>query len=69
MRHISNSRKRVQRPRCCMDKDIGSAEAGKHADIVAVPGNPLEDISVMKRVDFVMKGGRVYKGGAQAASP
>jgi len=52
-----------------MDKDVGSVEAGKYADIVAVPGNPLEDISVMKRVDFVMKGGRVYRGGTQPASP
>jgi imidazolonepropionase-like amidohydrolase len=52
-----------------MDKDIGGIEAGKYADIVAVPGNPLDDISVMKRVDFVMKGGRVYKHGAQPASP
>ncbi|MGN6512920.1 MAG: amidohydrolase family protein [Lysobacteraceae bacterium] len=44
-----------------MDKDVGTVEPGKYADIVAVPGDPLADISVMKRVDFVMKGGRVYK--------
>lgn len=39
----------------------GSLEAGKQADIVAVPGDPLEDITVMERVSFVMKGGTVYK--------
>jgi imidazolonepropionase-like amidohydrolase len=44
-----------------MDKDIGSIEAGKYADIVAVPGDPTADISLMKQVDFVMKGGQVYK--------
>jgi imidazolonepropionase-like amidohydrolase len=31
------------------------------ADIVAVPGNPLADISVMERVDFVLKGGVVWR--------
>jgi imidazolonepropionase-like amidohydrolase len=31
------------------------------ADIVAVAGNPLEDITVVRKVGFVMKGGRVYK--------
>ena len=40
---------------------IGTVEAGKLADIVAVPGNPLSDISAMERVGFVMKDGQVYK--------
>jgi len=43
------------------DKDIGSLAAGKLADVVAVPGNPLDDISAMRRVGFVMKEGVVYK--------
>jgi imidazolonepropionase-like amidohydrolase len=42
-------------------KDIGSIEAGKYADIVAVDGDPLTDISAMEKVVFVMKGGEVYK--------
>ncbi len=41
---------------------IGSIEKGKLADIVAVDGNPLENISVLENVSFVMKGGVVYKG-------
>jgi imidazolonepropionase-like amidohydrolase len=44
-----------------MDRDVGSVTAGKYADIIAVPGNPLDDISLMTRVDFVMKSGVVYK--------
>jgi len=40
----------------------GSLEVGKQADIIAVPGNPLQNITVMQRVSFVMKGGKVYKG-------
>lgn len=40
---------------------LGSLEAGKLADIVAVPGNPLDDITVMENVIFVMKDGTVYK--------
>ena len=40
---------------------IGSLEVGKSADIVAVPGNPLDDISVMTEVSFVMKEGVIYK--------
>jgi imidazolonepropionase-like amidohydrolase len=43
------------------DKDLGTVTAGKIADVVAVPGNPIDDISVMKRVSFVMKDGVVYK--------
>jgi len=53
-----------------MDKDVGSVEAGKYADIVAVDGDPTQDISLMKHMDFVMKGGHVYKlRGMQPASP
>lgn len=40
--------------------DYGTLEPGKTADIVAVKGNPLEDISVMMSVSFVMKGGEVF---------
>jgi imidazolonepropionase-like amidohydrolase len=43
------------------DKDLGSVTAGKIADVVAVPGNPIDDISLMRRVSFVMKDGVVYK--------
>ena len=39
----------------------GTLEANKVADIVAVPGNPLDDIYVMERVDFVMKGGVIHR--------
>jgi imidazolonepropionase-like amidohydrolase len=42
-------------------KDLGSVAAGKIADVVAVPGNPIDDISLMKQVSFVMKDGVVYK--------
>ena len=40
---------------------LGSIKAGKYADIVAVSGDPLTDISVLENVQFVMKEGRVYK--------
>jgi imidazolonepropionase-like amidohydrolase len=43
------------------DKDLGTVTAGKIADVVAVPGNPIDDISLMKRVSFVMKDGIIYK--------
>jgi imidazolonepropionase-like amidohydrolase len=46
------------------DKELGSIAAGKIADVVAVPGNPIDDISLMKRVSFVMKDGVVYKQNA-----
>lgn len=44
-----------------MSDRVGTIEAGKLADIVAVPGNPLNDITAMERVGFVMKDGNVYK--------
>jgi imidazolonepropionase-like amidohydrolase len=40
---------------------MGSAEAGKWADLVAVSGDPLKDITELERVKFVMKGGAVFK--------
>ena len=43
--------------------DFGSIEAGKFADIIAVNGDPLRDISELERVRFVMKGGEVYRNG------
>jgi imidazolonepropionase-like amidohydrolase len=43
------------------DGQIGALEPGYFADIIAVPGNPLEDISVLEHVAFVMKGGEVVR--------
>jgi imidazolonepropionase-like amidohydrolase len=40
---------------------IGSIKPGYFADVIAVPGNPLEDITALQKVAFVMKGGVVYK--------
>jgi imidazolonepropionase-like amidohydrolase len=44
-----------------MDDEIGTIEPGKFADVIAVEGNPLEDIGALARVTFVMKAGQVYK--------
>jgi imidazolonepropionase-like amidohydrolase len=44
-----------------LGKTIGTLAGGYEADIIAVPGNPLEDISVLRNVTFVMKGGQIYK--------
>jgi imidazolonepropionase-like amidohydrolase len=43
------------------EREIGALKGGYFADVIAVPGNPLEDISVLERVSFVMKGGVVYR--------
>ncbi len=51
------------------EKDLGTVEAGKLADVVAVPGDPVADISLMKRVTFVMKEGAVYKMNGVAVEP
>src|SRR5207302_10116988 len=40
---------------------IGALKAGYFADIIAVPGDPIKDISVITQVSFVMKGGVVYR--------
>ncbi len=43
------------------EQDIGSLEPGKYADIVAVGGNPAEDIKALRQILFVMKGGKTYR--------
>jgi imidazolonepropionase-like amidohydrolase len=43
------------------DKDLGTLQPGKFADVVAVPGDPIADIGLMTKVSFVMKDGVVYK--------
>lgn len=52
-----------------LQNEIGSIAPGLQADIIAVAGNPLEDITAMRRVVFVMKGGIVYKNVAPAHIP
>ena len=42
-------------------KDVGTLEAGKYADIIAVSADPLADVRALENVSFVMKGGKVYK--------
>lgn len=46
-------------------QDIGSVRPGRYADIVAVDGDPLTDITQLQRVQFVMKGGSIYKQNGQ----
>jgi len=43
------------------ERDIGSLEKGKFADVIAVSGNPLDDVGEMEKVRFVMKGGMVVR--------
>jgi imidazolonepropionase-like amidohydrolase len=49
-----------------LDEELGSIAPGLQADIIAVDGDPLQDITAVKRVVFVMKAGKVYKDVASA---
>lgn len=49
-------------------KDLGTLEAGKYADLIAVTENPLDRVEVLEHVSFVMKGGKVYKDEVGAAA-
>ena len=46
---------------------VGTLEPGKFADIIAVAGDPLTDVTELERVQFVMKGGEVVKNALQPA--
>lgn len=48
-------------------KEVGAIDSGRFADIIAVSGNPLDDVKLLEQVKFVMKGGVVYKN--EFASP
>ena len=48
-----------------LERDIGTIAVGKRADIVAVQGNPLDNVQILQTVHFVMKDGRVYKRDGQ----
>jgi imidazolonepropionase-like amidohydrolase len=47
-----------------MKNDVGGVTAGKFADVVAVKGDPLSDIAILQKIDFVMKGGQIIKSPA-----
>ena len=49
-------------------KDVGTLEAGKYADLIAVTENPLARVEALEHVSFVMKGGKVYKDEVGAAA-
>jgi imidazolonepropionase-like amidohydrolase len=51
------------------EADVGSIEKGKFADIIAVSGNPLQDVNEMERVRFVMKGGVVARNDLPMTMP
>ncbi len=52
-----------------MDADVGRIQAGKLADIVAVESDPVKDISALRTIDFVMKGGVVYRNDSAPVPP
>ncbi len=51
-----------------MSDKVGSVAPGRYADLIAVDGDPLTDVTELERVRFVMKGGMVIKGGMGGAA-
>ena len=47
---------------CRVDREVGTIEPGKCADLIAIDGDPLKDIAAMDRVSLVMKDGVTYDG-------
>jgi imidazolonepropionase-like amidohydrolase len=52
-----------------LDKELGTLAPGKQADIIAMPGNPLENIKALGRVDLVILGGKVVVRNGQLPAP
>jgi imidazolonepropionase-like amidohydrolase len=50
-------------------RDLGTVETGKFADVIAVNGNPLDNITLMQNVGFVMKEGKIYKEDGKPMTP
>jgi imidazolonepropionase-like amidohydrolase len=48
-----------------LQDQIGTIAGGMQADVVAVAGNPMEDITAVRNVVFVMKGGKVFRNEAR----
>jgi imidazolonepropionase-like amidohydrolase len=48
---------------CRVDADLGSVTVGKLADLIAMPGNPLEDIRALRGIDVVIKAGSFVRSG------
>ena len=51
---------------CRVDREVGTIEPGKRADLIAVEGNPLTDMTALERVSLVMKDGQIYQGASGA---
>ncbi len=44
-----------------LDTDIGAIETGRYGDLIAVRGDPLEDMTILRNVDVVIKGGLIFR--------
>ena len=67
--HVITSATSLNAEAMGLGTSIGSIVAGYEADIIAVDGNPLTDITAIRRVSFVMKGGRVVRNDPVAIAP
>jgi imidazolonepropionase-like amidohydrolase len=52
-----------------IDGEVGRIQPGKYADIVAVEADPTKDISALRTIDFVMKGGVIYRNDSAPLLP